>query len=301
MQKFRSNFKNYLPGYLFILPAFVFICVFLIYPVIESLRLSFFKWDGFTQKVFVGFQNYITIAHDKDFFIALKNTLIYMGVVTFVITLLGFALAVIIDLKVKGWKFYKFVFFLPALLSTVVVSLLWIRILHPSLGIINQLLDILNLGVLKQQWLGDPKLALFCVIAVNIWMFSGLNMIYFLASMQHINTDVYNAAKIDGVNTWGRIFKLTAPMIKDQFILITLINLIYTAKVFDLVWVMTLGGPGNASQVFGTYLYYQAFRYQKFGYASVIAVIVFLISFIFALIYLNYGKFHRSEKRIKKA
>ena len=293
----QSRLSRYSTSYLFILPAFLFVIVFLIYPVVESLHLSFFKWDGFTQKVFVGLENYKTMFRDASFFNALKNTVMYMATVTVIITLVGFALAIIMDLEVGCWRFYKFVFFLPAMLSQVVVSLLWIRIYNPRMGLLNGLLDLIRMGLLKQQWLGNPKLALFCVIAVNIWMFSGLNMIYFLASLQHIDPDIYSAAAIDGASTWRRIFSITTPMIKDQFILITLINLIYTAKVFDFVWVMTLGGPGDASQVFGTLLYYDAFRYLRFGYASVISVIVFVLSLVFAVIYLNYGKFHRVVTR----
>lgn len=282
-------------GYLFILPALLFVGVFLVYPIIDSLILSFFQWDGFTEKIFVGIRNYKSMFQDENFFNALKNTIIYMFGVTSIITILGFFLAVIMDFQVLGYRMYKFLFFLPALLSNVVVALLWIRIFHPRVGILNQMFCLFGLNNFQCTWLGDPKIALGCVISVNIWQFSGLNMVYFLAALQQVNPDIYSAAAIDGAGTWRRIFCITTPIIKDQFILITLLNLIFTAKIFDLVWVMTLGGPGNSSQVLGTFLYYEAFRYLKFGYASVIAVIVFLLSYVFSIIYLNYGKFNKTK------
>lgn len=284
-------------GYLFVLPAFLFICIFLVYPLINGLTLSFFQWDGFTEKVFIGLKNYIDLVHDEVFFLALKNTVIYMILTVAILIIIGFTLAVIIDLKIAGWKIYRFSYFLPAVLSSVVVAFLWLTIYQPHNGLLNQFLELLHLDSLQQQWLGNPRIALYCIIITVVWQWSGLTMLFFLAAMQQINQDVYDAGKIDGVSIFGRIFKITLPMIKDQFILIVLLFLIDSAKVFDIVWVMTQGGPGNATQVFGTYLYYQAFRFGRYGYSSLIAVIVFLLSFIFGIVYLNYSKFQRIEKK----
>jgi ABC-type sugar transport system permease subunit len=295
---FSRKGRTYFTGYMFVLPALLFLLIFIVYPVVQSLYLSFYKWDGFSDKVFIGIKNYISIFNDKNFILALQNSIVYIVVSSILILLVGFTLAIIIDNKLKGWKAYRFIYFLPTMLSFVVVALLWHKIYDPRVGLINKLLEFLHLDILKQQWLADPKIALYCIIGIVIWQWSGLFMVFFLAAMAHIDETIYEAARIDGVNTFGRIFRITLPMIKDQFIIIAIILLIASVKVFDIVWVTTQGGPAGSTHVLGTYLYLSAFRFNRVGYASVIAVIALAISLVFAAIYINYDKL--TSRRARK-
>jgi ABC-type sugar transport system permease subunit len=285
--------KPYLAAYLFVLPAVLILGVFIIFPVVQSLILSFYEWNGFSDKVFIGLRNYVDIFHNKNFLIALKNSIVYIVVSSAFIILVGLALALIIDFKVKGWKAYRFIYFMPTMLSFVVVALLWHKIYDPRLGILNGFLELLRLGPLKQQWLADPNIALYCIIGMVVWQWAGLFMVFFLAAMGHIDETIYEAAKIDGVNFFNRVFRITLPMIKDQFIIIAIILLIASVKVFDIVWVTTQGGPAGSTHVLGTFLYLVAFRFTRVGYASVIAVIALVISLVFGLIYINYSRLSR--------
>jgi ABC-type sugar transport system permease subunit len=289
--------RLYFTGYMFVIPALLFLVIFVVFPVVQSLYLSFYKWDGFSDKIFIGIKNYISIFNDKNFILALQNSIVYILISSILIIVVGFTLAIIIDNKLRGWKAYRFIFFLPTMLSFVVVALLWHKIYDPRLGLINRLLEFMHLDILKQQWLADPKIALYCIIAIVVWQWSGLFMVFFLAAMAHIDETIYDAASIDGVNVFGRIFRITLPMIKDQFIIISIILLIASVKVFDIVWVTTQGGPAGSTHVLGTYLYLSAFRFNRVGYASVIAVIALIISFAFAAIYLNYDKISRTRTK----
>jgi len=293
-----KNIKKYYISYLFLLPALLFIGFFFIYPAIRSLSLSFFEWNGYSEQFFVGFQNWIKVFKDEIFHTALKNTLIYMGIVTSGVIVIGITLAAQIHNKIRGWQFYKFAFFLVTVLSTIVVSLLWSNIYNPNpkQGLINNFLNLIHLDNLENLWLGNSDIALYCITATVIWQWAGLYMIFILSAMQNIDENIYDAAKIDGVNNFGKLFRITLPIIKDQLIIILLVALIATAKSFDIVWVMTGGGPGHSTQILGTYLYTVAFRYNEFGSASVIAVVIFIWGIILSLIYLNYGKFHRVGK-----
>ncbi len=284
-------------GYLFIIPALLFLVIFIIYPIAQSLFLSFYKWNGFSDKVFIGIKNYVDIFHDRNFLTALKNSVVYIVVSSALILILGFILAVIIDNRVRGWKAYRFIFFLPTMLSFVVVALLWHKIYDPRIGLLNRMLEFLQLDFLKQRWLGDPKIAMYFIIVIVVWQWAGLFMLFFLAAMGAIDENIYEAARVDGVNVFGRIFKITLPMIKDQCIIITVFLLIASVKVFDIIWVTTKGGPAGSTHVLGTFIYLVAFRFQRFGYASVVAVIAVLISLIFGIIYMNYEKFSKIIKK----
>lgn len=297
MKDLRKRIKDYSIAYLFILPAILFVGFLVLYPIFSSLINSFFSWDGVTTKAFIGIKNYIEIFKDQTFFLAFKNTALFAFSTVGALTIIGFTLSVIIDYKVKGWKLYRFVYFLPAMMSSVAVAFLWTRIYDPRMGLINKFLELLHLDSLKQLWLGNPKIVMYSISAAYVWQWSGLAMIFFLAAMQNIDENVYEAAKIDGINIFGRVFKITLPMIKDQFILIVMILIIDSFRIFDMVWVLTRGGPGNNSQVLGTYLYEQSFNYHRFGYSSVISVISLVLAFLLAIVYINYGKFHRIKAR----
>jgi len=266
--------------------------------MIQSLLLSFFKWKGYGPWIFLGFDNYIKLfTIDKNFFVALRNSIVFTIFNTIGSLLVGFILAILINLKIRFWKIYRFVFFLPVVLSGVVVSMLWLKIVDPY-GLLNTFLSILHLENLQRIWLANSGLAMGIIIAVAIWWGNGYSMIFFLAGMQNIDEEIYEAAKIDGASTMRRIVSITVPLLKNVFSTLILLTVISSFKVFDIVWIITLGGPAGGTEVLGTQLYENAFRNQRFGYASVIAVIMFLISILFSIIYI---KVTANNERIRRA
>lgn len=295
LKKRKVIFEN-LTGFSFVLPLIIFIIIFLLYPIIASLVLSFFKWKGYGEIDFVGIQNFIKMfTVDRYFPTAINNSIIFSITATLGTILVGFILAVLIDLKIFLWKVYRFIFFLTVILTVVVTGMLWLRIFDPY-GLLNSLLDALNFTNLSRPWMGDANIAFGIIVFVTIWQYSGFTMIFFLAGMQNIEEDIYEAARIDGASTFRRIKSITIPLLKNVFAVITMLQLIFSFKVFDIVWVMTAGGPAGGTEVLGTYLYQVAFRKSQFGGGSVIAVIMFLLALIFAFIYVRVLGYRRMLK-----
>jgi ABC-type sugar transport system permease subunit len=296
--KMRKKYINEnILGYVCVLPVIIFISLFIAYPIVASLVLSFFKWKGYGPLKFIGLNNFITMfTADKYFYTALKNSLIFAIGSTIGSVIIGFVLAVLIDLKIRFWKIYRFVFFLSVVISIPITGMLWLRMLDPY-GLLNSLLDVLHLDKFKYVWLGDGRTALIAIVSASIWQFSGFPMIFFLAGLQSISEEIYEAAKIDGASTIRRIFSITIPLLKHVFSVIIMLQMIFSFKVFDIVWVLTKGGPARATEVLGTHLYIDAFRNYSFGYASVISVVMFLVAFILSIIYIKSSGYYESVKR----
>lgn len=279
-------FEN-ITGFSFVLPLIIFIIIFLLYPIIASLVLSFFKWKGYGNISFVGVQNFIKMfTVNRHFSTAIKNSMIFSVVATSGTVIIGFLLAVVIDLKIFLWKFYRFIFFLTVIITVVVTGMLWLRIFDPY-GLVNNLLIAMNLEGLQRPWMGEANVAFAIIIFVTIWQYSGFTMIFFLAGMQNIDENIYEAARIDGASTFRRVVSITIPLLKNVFAVVTMLQLIFSFKVFDIVWVMTGGGPAGGTEVLGTLLYKIAFRKSQFGSGSVIAIIMFLLAAVFAFIYIR--------------
>jgi raffinose/stachyose/melibiose transport system permease protein len=283
----KREMKESLLDTLFVLPAILFILFFILWPIIQSLALSFYRWDGVGPWKFVGIKNYVRMfTRDKFFYLALKNTLIFAVVTTIGEMLIGLTLAILIDMGIRGWKTFRFIFFLPVALSQVAIALLWVKI-YARDGLINSFLEILGLESLHRVWLGDARYALWCVCLVSIWQYGGWHMIFFLAGMQGIDPQIYESAKIDGASTMRRIFAITLPLLKNVFFIITILSLILGFKNFDLVYVLTTGGPAHATEVLATQIYQHAFDVHRFGYASVLAVILVAVALIFSVFYIK--------------
>lgn len=283
----KREFREYLTGSLFVLPAIIFLVLFIAYPVIQSLVLSFFDWDGVGPWEFYGIKNYIRMfTRDRYFFRALKNTIVFTILMMTGEMILGFIYAILVDLGIRGWKAFRFIFFMPVCLSQVAISLLWVKIFQEE-GLVNALLGVLHLEQLQHIWLGDALYAMGCLIFVSWWQWGGWHMVFFLAGMQAIDPQIYESAKIDGARTLKRIFAITIPLLKNVWFILIILCIINGFKMFDLVYIMTTGGPAAATEVLGTQLYQHAFDVQKYGYASVIAVIMVLASLIFSVFYVR--------------
>jgi ABC-type sugar transport system permease subunit len=279
--------REYLTGSLFVLPAIVFLVLFIAYPVIQSLLLSFFDWDGVGPWSFAGFKNYVRMfTRDRYFFKALKNTILFTILMMAGEITLGFIYSILVDLGIRGWKAFRFIFFMPVCLSQVAISLLWVKIFQEE-GLLNALLGVLGLDQLRNIWLGDVRFAMWCIIFVSWWQWGGWHMVFFLAGMQAIDPQIYESAKMDGATTPRRVFSITIPLLKNVWFILIILCLINGFKMFDLVYIMTTGGPAAATEVLGTQLYQHAFDVHKYGLASVLAVIMVVASLILSVFYVR--------------
>lgn len=281
--------------YLFLAPAVLLLLVFLAYPLADSLVLSFYKWKGLGARKFVGLDNFERLLDDRFFWGATWHTLVFALVVTLGTVGIGYLLATVISRRVFGSGVYRVGFYLPVMLSVVVVAALWVRIYEFNWGLLNTVLRAIGLDVLALPWLADVKYALAAVIVVPIWQYAGFPMIVTLAAIEGIPQDLHDAATIDGVSEWQRTWRLIFPLVRPVVASISILQIIFSLKVFDLVWVMTKGSPGNSTAVLGTFLFRQGFETQKYGYASAVAVVMFLIVFTLTYLYQRLVKFDAVE------
>ncbi|MDZ4766840.1 MAG: sugar ABC transporter permease [Chloroflexota bacterium] len=273
-------------AYIFLAPAFILMGLFLVYPIVQSLLLSFYEWNGIAPRVYVGLENFERLLQDKILYLAIGNNIIFSIFTTTGTVTLGFLLALSIERQVRGWRIFKVAYFLPVMVSGTVVGLLWEKLLDPTFGAVNLLLK--ALGVENPPvWLGDPVFAMVSLIIVTIWQYAGFPMIIFLAAMENIPQEIHDSATLDGVTWQQRATKIIMPLISNVTMTIILLQLIFSFKVFDIVWTMTGGGPGEATNVLAVYLYRTAFRFTEFGYGSAIAVIMFVIIFVLSNVYLR--------------
>ncbi|MBB6451316.1 raffinose/stachyose/melibiose transport system permease protein [Geomicrobium halophilum] len=280
----------------FIIPALVIYMIFTIYPIIATLNYSLTDWSGVSgESDFVGIQNYINLLGDSTFWQALQNNLFLVLVSVFLQIPLGLLMALVLFTPIFGKQLLNIVFFLPYLMSTVAIGILWLFMYDPSSGPINQLTEFLGIGMF--DWLGDPNLALMSVLFVLIWQFSPLYMILFKAAMVGIPDELYEAANIDGANGFKQFVHVTFPSLIPTIVTSSVLAVVGSLKAFDIFYIMTGGGPGTATEILGTYMYDQAFINFNMGYASTIAAAMFIISLI-AVIIIQYLDYRRKKKGI---
>ncbi|MHB0856399.1 MAG: carbohydrate ABC transporter permease [Anaerolineae bacterium] len=269
----KTRYDN--AGYLFILPAMLFFGVFLVYPLFYTMELSFFEWTGYSKtREFVALSNYSTVFSNWVFGRAVRNTVTYAVLQTGFTTLVGLLVALVLDSRLFGRSVFKVVFFTPVLVSIAVISLLWGRIYEPNFGLLNGLLRGVGLDNLAKPWLGDGKLALYAVVLVTVWQGFGYSMVLFIAGLQDIPEEMKEAAKIDGASELGATWYITLPLLRPVLALVTTLTLIGSLKLFEIIYVMTSGGPNHATETVASLLYYEAFRFNRMGVASAIAVLL---------------------------
>lgn len=269
-------------GYLFLLPSFIGFVVFMLIPVIWGLVLSLFEYNGFKMPEFIGVKNFINLFHDEYFYISLKNNLFYMVVSVFFTLLFGLFLAVLLDKPLKGRGIFKTILFFPQLTSSIAFGMIF-AILFTSRGPINGMLRTLGVSD-PPHWLTDSQWVMLTITITAIIKNTGYYMILFLAGLQSVPKELYEAASLDGANGFKEFKYVTWPMITPTVFLSTILCVINSFKVFDLVAQMTDGGPANSSNVLVYRIYTEAFKYSKFGYASAYAVILFVIVLVITLI-----------------
>ncbi len=271
----------------FLIPALTIYILFLIYPILSAIFTSFFQWDGISpQRVFVGIDNYIYLfTKDDVFWRSLRNTGIWVVLSLLVPTTFGLALAVVLNQKLAGRSIFRMIFYLPAIIASIAVATIWTWMYNPSLGIVNGVLKQIGLRALAQDWLGNRDIALYSVFAAYTWMATGPNMVLFLAGLQGVPQDLLEAARVDGANWWAVFWNITIPSLRATFVVVIALSIINSLKVFDLVYGMTYGGPGDSTNVLASWSYFQAFSFNRYGLGMAVAVVLLLITLIVVVPY----------------
>jgi multiple sugar transport system permease protein len=242
--------------------------------------MSFQEWT-ISGSTWIGLDNYQKLLGDRVFMTALRNTIVYSAGAVPLSIVVGLASALGVNEKLRGRIFFRAIFLVPYLLSWVVIALAWRWLYSPHYGLLNTLLK--DFGLPPYDWLQNPDFVLIGLIIAAVWGSSGFFMVIFLAGLQSIPEEYYEAAKIDGASSWGRFRHITLPMLRPVTLLVTFMAVILSWHVFDLIWVMTGGGPGNSSLVMVVYIYNRAFEAGDIGYASALATILFLVIFVFTI------------------
>lgn len=280
MKNFLSKLcnKQGFAGWVFILPALIGTFIFIIIPVICSFGLSFMDWDLINKAQFVGLRNYKTIFTDPLFGKILLNTFVYAISTSIFAVIIPLVLACILNSKIRGSEFFKTAYFLPFITPMIVLSVVWQWIFDPNIGVLNYLLH------LHINWLYDTNFAMPAVIIVSVWKLIGYNMVIFLSGLSAVNQSLFEAAKIDGANAIDTFRFVTVPLLSPTIFFVVIITCISSFQVFDLIYMMTQGGPLDSTNVLVYAIYKNAFEYFKVGQASAIAYVLFTIILVLTIV-----------------
>jgi len=279
----RGTLRENLIAYSFILPNLLGFAAFTLIPMIFSLVLAFMNWDGANVVTWAGLDNFKRLFDDTTFRIALTNTFYYVVGTVPLTMAASLGLALLLNQRLRGRNIFRTTFFFPYVASLVAVAVVWNMIFHPAMGPVNQLLT--TLGVEKPpRWSASVDWAMPTVIMASIWKGMGYYMVIYLAALQGIPSYLYEAAEIDGANAWQRFLYVTLPMLTPATFFVSIMLTIASFKVFDLIMVMTGGGPGRATNVLVVHTYNVAFKEFRFGYSSAIAMVLFVIVLVITIV-----------------
>jgi multiple sugar transport system permease protein len=262
------------------------ILVFVLGPVIAGLLLSFTQWDILSSPRWIGIGNYKELLHDTLFWTCLKNTAYYVLLTVPAGMVVSLLLAILVNVPLRGVNFFRSTYFLPVVTSTVAISIVWKWLYNPEFGILNFILNLI--GLPSKQWLSDPKLAMPCIAIMSIWHGMGYDMVIFLAGLKGIPTQLYEAAKIDGASRTQMFLWITLPLLTPTLFFVLVMSVISSFQVFGEIYVMTNGGPGNATLTYNYFLYQNAFLWFKMGYAASLGYVLFLIIFLLTLMQVKF-------------
>lgn len=267
-------------GLVFVLPALLLLSLFSLYPVVQAFYLSFFQFDLFNPKEFVGLENYRFLLESPTFHNSLWVTFVYVFATCAIIWVLAFGLALVFNQRFPLRDLFMFIYFAPVVMPLVVASMVWKNMYNPS-GPINSLLG------LQTNWLTSAETALWALVAMSVWKGLGYYMILYLAGLANIPQEYYEAAELDGATAWQRLRFITLPLMRPTIVFVIIVSIVIGFKVFVPMFVMTLGGPNNATQVLTLNIYETAFRFSRMGLAAAESVIMFVLLMIFSLIQLR--------------
>ena len=283
--------KNNWAAYLFILPLILLSFVMIYYCIIRTVMTSFTDWNGMSDTMnFVGLKNYAKLVKDKTFWTAVVNNIIFFFGTVFVQAGVGFLIAVLLKKKLPGSNMFKAVYFMPIAMATSITTAIFKIIMDPTNGSLNNFLRAIHLDMFAVSWLGDKRYALLSVIIVNIFQWMGFSMITYYAGLMALPDDVYEAAKIDGAGFWRTTVSVTFPMLKGTSNVLLILGFVGSLKTFDIVKLLTDGGPGRSTTVLNTYLYEKAFKDFNAGGAAAIGVAILIIAMIMSFLQIKLGK-----------
>lgn len=287
-KKFNRVMQNNLQGYSFILLPVLIIAVFGIYPSINVFIMSFQKFNmlaGHDKAVFTGLVNYSGIFKDEVFWTTIKNAFLFAVFVVPVQSFIALIFAVLVNQKLKGVQIFRTIFFMPVIMSFVVVSIFWKMIYDPNTGLANSILVFFHLP--SQQFLTDPSMAMACVIFMCIWKSWGWYMVIFLSGLQEIPNELYEASIVDGASIIKRFFSITLPLLKRTTLFVIVMTTIDAIKIFTPIYIMTNGGPLDRTDTIVHYIWKTAFRMNEMGYAAAMSIVLFLVIFIITFVQLK--------------
>ncbi|MCA9876192.1 MAG: sugar ABC transporter permease [Thermomicrobiales bacterium] len=284
----RRWWNRYRAGILFVLPALLLYLVFVGYPFIQTIYFSLTDWNGVRPtKNFIGLANYQEMIRDPLLWQSLRNNVTWVIIGTIVPIVIGLMLAMLLWRRPRGFTLFRTIFFMPQVLSAVVIGIIWSWIYNPLFGNLNKLLRAIGLENLARGWLGDPGVALYAVLGAAIWAEVGFVFVVFLAGLQNVSRDLLEAATIDGANGWQRFKDVTVPQLSNVINVVTALLLIGGFNVFDIVFVMTQGGPANATEVIATLTYKEAFTLNRVGYASTLSLVMTVIALVASVAFIR--------------
>ncbi len=287
-----ANMTNKYPGesrwkgWWYLSPALLVYLLFTLLPILETVRSSFYQWDGFSQtRTWIGFANYFELFADPKFHNAIRNNLVFVIFYSIIPILIGLLLASLLSRRpIPGFAFFRTALFLPQVISMVVVGVIWRWMFNPTFGPINTFLRLIGADKFAISWLGDFTWALPAVGSIGTWVQYGFCMVLFLAGMQHIQNEYYEAAGLDGANAFQQFIHITIPGLRSEIAVALVTTIIAAMRVFDLVYTTTRGGPGETTMVTGFLIYRAAFTNNRIGYAAAIATVLTVTILIISLL-----------------
>ncbi|MGP1909995.1 carbohydrate ABC transporter permease [Metabacillus sp. JX24] len=276
-----------LTPYLFLLPGCIILGAFIFYPMLQAIWLSFTNYNMVTEAEFIGTENYQNLFEDDLFWKVLGQTLLYLVIVVPALVILPIFIAILVNQQIRGIAFFRSAYYIPVVTSMVVVGITW-KWVYADQGVLNYFLE--SLGIIGEpvHWLTSTSTSIFAVMAVTVWKGLGYYMVIYLAGLQAIPGDLYEAADIDGASKWKQIIHITIPLLMPSIMIVTIMSSISAMKVFEEIYVMTGGGPLNSTKTLVFYIYQEAFENLKMGYASAGGVILFLITLVFSILNIKF-------------
>ena len=268
----------------FVLPGLVWFCAIALFPVFQSAGYSLLNWDGVTKAKFIGLENYIKMFRDPLFYQAIWNSILLAAASVFIQLPISMLLALVLSSGVRGENFYRNAFFVPVIISGTIIAHLWLKIYHPSYGLLNQALGAIGLESLQREWLGDMGTALGACFVPMVWQYIGYHMLLFYSAAKSISPEIIEAAQVDGATKFQTAWRVIIPMIVPMIKACVIFAIIGSLKSFDLIYILTNGGPVHASEVPSLLMYKKIFLTNEYGYASAIAIFIILECLLFTFV-----------------
>lgn len=282
--KLAASIKHHIAIYLFLLPALIFFTVFSVYPIVYSFVMSFTNWPILGAAHFIGFQNYLQVLSDPVMLTSVKNVLLYMVIAVPAQLVLGLLVAIGLDRQLPGRSALRLIYYVPVITSWVVITYMFQYLFNTQYGLINWLLESLHIINNPIAWLASPGKAIIIAAFIQIWKGIGWAMMIFLAALQNVPDDLYEAAAIDGAGKWRRLWSITLPSIRGNMFFVSVLLVMGAFQVFIQIFLLTSGGPANETEVPNVWMYQQAFTSLNFGYAGALSWIMAILILIFTVV-----------------